>query len=155
MSMKPKTLDELLILTRKFYKKLEQNLRNSAESSDDELRSYLLEYIADHEKRLTDVVEKFEQESEKNALDTWFYEYTDRHKIIHSDPDDISFENKNAEEVQEVVMRVHNQLLDLYRHLLARAESHTVEETLQQLLDYQKSATEKIAYETGRANEYR
>lgn len=153
MAMEPKTMSDVLELTRRWHKQLSQHLHSSADETGSERNDMLLEYLSEHEQKLAETLEYFQRDADIEALNTWFYEYTDRHKIIHRDPHEIPFTRMSNDEITGEIAVLHNQLVDLYRHLHERAESETAREVLQQLLDIERSESRLISVGAERSQE--
>lgn len=153
MAMEPKTMSDVLELTRRWHEQLSRHLHSSADETGSERNDMLLEYLSEHERKLAETLEYFQRDADIEALHTWFYEYTDRHKIIHRDPHEIPFTRMSNDEITGEIAGLHNQLVDLYRHLHERAESGTAREVLQQLLDIERSESRLISVGAERSQE--
>ncbi len=153
MAMEPKTMADVLKLTQDWHHEISKHLQSSAEDTDSERNEMLLNYLSGHEDKLSKTLATFLEKADLRALDTWLYEYTDRHKVIHQDPSDIPFSKMSNDEITGEIGQLHDQLVDLYTHLHERAESDTARDILAQLLDIEESESKTIISGAERSQE--
>jgi hypothetical protein len=110
----------------------------------------LLDYLAKHETHLADVVERFSQQASSNALNTWCYEYLEKHPIIHKAAGQEPFSEISSLEITEVIMEQHRQVIELYRYLYSRADAPSAVELLKQLLDLEEHEVMQMAQSANR-----
>ncbi len=154
MVMESKTMEDILKLTQAWHAQLSHHLQENADNASSERNKMLLDYLSDHEARLSDILQTFREKADLRALDTWLYEYTDRHKIIHQDPREVPFNQMSDKEISGKIAELHQGLVDLYTHLYSRAESHSARDTLGQLLDIQKNKSKIISAGSERSGEF-
>lgn len=126
--MQVETLKDVLEWTRKFHSNLSDCLHQCAESNESERARLLLDYLAKHEDKLSGLVAEFEVGAEMKALNTWCYDYMEKHPILRSAGCDAPFQKLDAEEIMDVVTDQHEQVIDLYRYLHARADTESIRE---------------------------
>lgn len=148
MAMEPKTLDTIFSETDAFHKRLVAHLRRCKDQAPNERERMLLDFICGHEHWLACSLEGLEHSQYESALDTWFYEYTDRHAILFSNPEDIPFEQMNYDDICEKIRLINNDIIDLFKHLKKRAESKSGEEALDQLLTHLTTNAKNLSQET-------
>ncbi|WP_041522283.1 hypothetical protein [Gilvimarinus agarilyticus] len=153
MAMLPKTMDDLLSAIEQYHKGLAEHLSNCADDGAPEREQLLLNYLAEHEKKLADTLSFFREREKLGPLNTWFYAYTDRHPITLRDPRETDFKNLDCEQICAEISNIHEQLLDLYVHLHERAECDSSRRTLDQLLNIERSNAKLLAREAVRAQE--
>lgn len=153
MAMEPKTMADVLKLTQDWHQKMSKHLASSADATGSERNEMLLNYLSEHEDKLAKTLGTFLEKADLRALDTWFYEYTDRHKVIHQNPSDIPFSQMSNDEITGEIGQLHDQLVDLYTHLHERAESDTARGVLAQLLDIEESQSKTIISGAERSQE--
>lgn len=153
MVMEAKTMKDVLQLTQDWHCQLSEHLRNHADGISSQRRHMLLDYLSLHEEKLSNILETFLQKSDLGALDTWLYEYTDRHKVIHEDPRNIAFDQMSEEEIAGKVSQLHNGLMDLYTHLYRRAESDSARDLMEQVLNIESSRTKMMHFGAQRMGE--
>lgn len=139
--MEVETLKDVLEWTRKFHRNLSGCLRECAGHNESERARLLLDYLAQHENQLAGLVSDFEDQAETRALNTWCYDYMEKHPILHNTHCDVPFQNLGAEEIMNIVTDQHEQVIDLYRYLHARADT----EGTRELMDNLKSLEENEA----------
>lgn len=148
MAMEPKTLDTILTETDAFHKRLIAHLRSCKERAPSERERMLLDFICDHEQWLACSLNGLERSQHEGAMNTWFYEYTDRHAILYSNPEDIHFEQMGYDEICEQIRQINNDIIDVFEHLKERSESKASEEALDQLLTHLTTNAKNLSQET-------
>lgn len=131
--MKIETLRDVLHWTTEFHQHLSSCLRHCSDKNESERAKMLLVYLAGHESELASVVSNFEKTGNTNALNTWCYEYIDKHPIIHHEHCNTPFAKLNATEIMEVIVDQHQQVIELYRYLFSRADIPSAKELLENL----------------------
>lgn len=145
MAMQPLTINDILNSTSEYHAALAASLRNHAEQSDCERGSLLLNYLSDKERELANAVGKIRQALLEKTSNTWCYQYTDRHPILHSNPQHLHFSDMSTEEIQQTITNIHDQLMDLYAHICERAETNTVSFDMQNIIGYYRAYTRHIS----------
>ena len=115
--MQVETLRDVLHWTGEFHRHLTECMVHCAGNSENVRSQLLLNYLSEHEKKLAYVVREFEQMGNEHALNTWCYEYLDKHPIIHHEYCDAPFSELSSREIMEVIIHQHKQVIDLYRYL--------------------------------------
>lgn len=131
--MQVETLRDVLVWTREFHKNLAACLQHCAGKNENVRSQMLLEYLARHEKELTETVDGFVDTAETRALNTWCYDYMDKHPILHSVHCDAPFQNLEPDEIMSVVSDQHDQVIELYRYLYGRADIEETRELMEEL----------------------
>lgn len=131
--MSVETLKDVLHWTTDFHQHLSECLAHCATKNESERARMLLDYLADHEKKLAHVVARFEETGDSHALDTWCYEYITEHPIVKHAHCDAPFSDLNAAEIMEVIVDQHQQVIELYRYLAERADIPTAKELMESL----------------------
>lgn len=131
--MQVETLKDVLVWTRKFHKNLSACLHHCTSRNENERSKMLLEYLALHEQKLSDIVSQFEESAETRALNTWCYDYLDKHPILHNTHCDVPFQTLEPDEIMATVIDQHEQVIDLYRYLYARADTEATRELMEEL----------------------
>jgi len=150
MVMEPKTIESILYLSHQYVFRLYHRLLECSKSHRDERASMLLEYLSVQEEQIAYTLEKFMAITDKEVLNTWFYEYTDRHSLAHSNPAQIEFSRMTSDEIQRTVGNIHLNLIDLFEHLSMRAETASVKNHALKVRQYLQSKTKKLNFEAGR-----
>lgn len=144
------TLRDVLSWTETFHKQLSQCLSQEAETSTDERAQMVLSYLADHEAQLTKVIEGFEQNGKESVLDTWCYDYVEKYPITRRVYDNAPFSELNAEQVMDVVIDQHQQVIELYRYLASRAETTSSKEMLSALSSMEEHEIKRMVQSSNR-----
>lgn len=150
MTMLTKTANDILTMTRTFLERLKHQLEISSGDARGEREALLMDYLAKKEENLLCSFATFQEKASENAVDTWLYEYSDRHAIIHSDPREIDFTSMNASDIHQTVAEMHSQILDLYRHVYERAENHSTRALAGELVEFLESRFEVLSFESSR-----
>lgn len=133
--MQIETLRDVLHWTQKFHTRLQECLTHCTEVNEDERAKLLLVYLSDHENQLIRTLDRYEKTANVNALDTWCYEYIDKHPVQLHQNCSANFSDMSSVEISTEVSNLHGQVIELYRHILNRATSESSRELLSGLLD--------------------
>lgn len=144
------TLRDVLNWTETFHKQLNQCLSQEAETSTDERAKMVLNYLADHEAKLTKVIESFEHNGKESVLNTWCYEYVQKYPITRRSHGNSPFSELDAEQIMDVVIDQHLQVIELYRYLASRAETASSKEMLDTLSSLEEHEIKRMVQSTNR-----
>lgn len=153
MAMIPKTLNDILTTSQILHRQLADNLADSANHAPEQSQE-LLAYIAEQEDLLARTLKVFQDEAEPAPLNTWFYLYTDRHSIVDRDLSKVPFASMTPDEIADELAELHNQFIDLFTHLLERAEADSPRQMLSELLDLETSKGHTIMFQSERSAEH-
>lgn len=148
--MKIETLKDILHWTREFHQQLGNCLAHSTDSNDGYRERLLLDYLTEHEEKLAHVVETFEHSDNTNALNTWCYEFLNKAPIVQHQHSDAPFAELNTQQIMAVIVDQHQQVIELYRHLCARAEVPSAVELLENLKSLEEHEAMKIVHSANR-----
>lgn len=148
MTMEPKTLETILEETEAFHQRLVRHLQHCTEKHPNERERMLLHFITDHEHWLASSLEALDRQQYEGALNTWYYEYTDRHAVLFSNPEDIPFHQMDYEDIAEKIRTINNDIIDLFEYLKGRSESGATEEAMDELLYHVKANSKTLSQET-------
>lgn len=151
--MAAQTLDDVLSRTREFHDRLAKCLDKSAENTENPRAELLLNYLRDHEKTLSQMLGKMQGTADRKQLDTWFYEFTQKHNVIRSEPQHKPFSEMATDEIMSEVMDQHEEIIELYRYLYGRAGTSPAQELLRELVDFEQHEAMLLAQEGMRAED--
>ncbi|ATC96389.1 hypothetical protein PTUN_a4180 [Pseudoalteromonas tunicata] len=124
--MQIETLRDVLHRTKAFHQQLGMCLSQCAEENTDDRAQMLLNYLANHEGNLADVINGFAVSSDENALNTWCYEWVNKLAIVHDEYNDVPFAKLNAAQIMSVIVAQHQQVLSLYRYLVSQVSQAVI-----------------------------
>ncbi|MEZ5529131.1 MAG: ATPase [Porticoccaceae bacterium] len=136
--MQVETLKDVLHWTSRFHENLSEVLQLSSVETTNTRIQLLLGYLAEHEHKLAQVLEQFELTGNKNALDTWCYEYLDKTPIIQQKIGPHIFDDIDEDQIMLSVTTQHQQVIELYRYLLGRADIEPAKELLESLVSLEE-----------------
>lgn len=148
--MQIETLKDVLHWTREFHQHLSQCLSDCADKNTDERARMLLTYLSDHEKALTQVVSGFEISGDEHALNTWCYEYVAKHPIVQHVHCDAPYTELDATQIMAVIVDQHQQVIELYRYLAARADIPSAKELMESLRSLEEHEMMRMAQTSNR-----
>jgi hypothetical protein len=148
--MQVETLRDVLHWTKEFHQHLSQCLSQCAGKNIDERAQMLLNYLSDHEKSLTKVISGFETSGDEHALNTWCYEYIQKHPIIRHVHCDAPFAELDAKQIMEVIADQHQQVIELYRHLASQAVIPSAIELLKTLRSLEEHESMRMTHTANR-----
>lgn len=136
--MQVETLKDVLHWTSHFHEQLSEALQLSSIETANTRIQLLLSYLAEHEHKLAHVLDQFEETGNKNALDTWCYEYLDKSPIIQQQIGPHLFDDIDEDQIMLAVTNQHQQVIELYRYLLAKADITSAKEMLESLVSLEE-----------------
>ncbi|MYL24331.1 ATPase [Halomonas alkaliantarctica] len=151
--MEIRTFGELIDWTRQLHEHLAQCLSHCADHHEEARAKMLLRYLAVHENELEYVVQKFEQKADPKALNTHVYDYIEHAPIRTHQNCDSPYASMSFQEICQEVFDFHDQVTDLYRHLIGKAEIPEAKELLESLLDLEQHEAMRLARQTERMDD--
>lgn len=142
--MQAETYEQLIEWTGALHRNLAERLELGLAGEPGEKAKWLLEYLADHERKLTDVVSKVSKHGDAGALHTWLYEHLSE-RLPADKRQTLSFLGMSFEEISDEIFIIHNQLIDLYRSAAGRAPTPEVRELMEELLELEEHETLRLA----------
>lgn len=151
--MAAQTLNDVLSRTREFHQQLSESMVDAARSTDNTRAQLLLDYLKDHEAKLARSLKTLQETADGKQLDTWFYEFTQKHNVIQAGEHHKPFSQMTSTEIMAVVMEEHEQVIQLYRYLYGRAGTSPAQELLRELVDLEQNQAMLLSQEGNRAEE--
>ena len=148
--MQVETLRDVLHWTEEFHRCLADCLDKCVNRTDSERVTMLLKYLKDHEQKLVDVIEAFEKSTNETILNTWCYEFFDKHPIIRHQKFECSFQELEPNAIISEITNLHQQVIELYRYLQSRAEPESSQEVLAQLSELEKHEAMRMVHSAHR-----
>ncbi len=143
--MQVETLRDVLRWTKEFHIHLSRCLIHCSDKNTDERARIIIDYLSEHENGLTAALTGFERSGNDHALNTWCYEFINKQPIIQHVHCDTPFSELNADQVIEVIVDQHQQVIELYRYLSTRADIPSVKELLVALLSLEEHEIMRIS----------
>ncbi|HDY99462.1 MAG TPA: hypothetical protein ENH72_13375 [Pseudomonas sabulinigri] len=152
--MKAETYRELIEWTQHLHGQLASRMEAGAAATETtERMRWLLEYLADHERCMQQMVVRFEEQADINVLDSWVYDHFTNNPRTRALDAGQSFAGMSYEGICATVFDLHNDALDLYRYLEGRAETAAGRELMQDLLAMEQHETLRLAEQAQRVQE--
>ncbi|MCW8193862.1 ATPase [Proteobacteria bacterium 005FR1] len=148
--MKVEKLHDLVEWTRQTHQHLGEAFARAGDSQQEARAKHLLQYLADHEKRLAGVVSRFEQEASAKALDTWVGDYLSQTPIDPQRTGVVPYESMSFDEIATAVVDTHDQIIDLYRYLKGRADNPEARQLAEDLLSMEEQEAVALADQANR-----
>lgn len=148
-----KTFEELIDWSRELHQQLSRCMKASAKFHTDDKAAALLDYLADHEKALEQMVSRFEQETSHAALKTHVYDYLSNGPVTSHRTCTVPYTDLDYDAICREVFDYHTQLINLYNSLIGKAETATARELMTSLLDMEEHESMRLAkqLDAGRA----
>ena len=151
--MEIKTFFDLIEWSRSLHAQLAQCLSHCAKLHHEERTAMLLEYLASCETAMEKMVAGFEHQADPKAAKTYVYDYIPHNPIkTHLDCDD-HYAKMDADAISAEVIDFHEQVIELYRTLLRKAEIPEAAELMQLLLDMEENETKLLVRQLGRMDD--
>ena len=148
--MKVETLRDILHWTRELHQYLADCTEHCATRNENQRAKLLLQYLADHERKLAHTLERFEQTASQNALNTWVYDYFGERPMTRHASCDGPFSAVGAHEAMAEVMKLHEEVLSLYHYLQGRADTASMRELLDELTDLEEHQAMQMTHDANR-----
>jgi hypothetical protein len=152
--MAAQTLNDVLSRTREFHSRLSECLGRSSDRTDNTRAELLLDYLQDHEQKLSRALEVMQNSADHKQLDTWFYEFTQKHNVIRTSQENKAYAEMDVDDIMAAVTDQHKQIIELYRYLYGRAGTSPARELLKQLIDLEEHEAMRLSQQGSRSNEY-
>ena len=151
--MKVETLEDILVWTQALHERLSECLDHCATEHDSQQAKWLMTYLAGHERSLSNALERTLEHTDAHVLNTWVLDFIGHQPIDPHRTGEASFSDMSFEEICTAVFDLHNQVIDLYRHIAARADIPDARELFGQLLDAEHNETLLLAQQANRTRE--
>lgn len=148
-----KTFSDLIDWTRQLHGHLAKCLTQGAAKHQEEGARLLLEYLADHEAKMAKMVEGFEQQADPKAMHTYVYDYLSHQPIAINQSCSTHYESLSYDDICREVFSFHEQVMDLYRTLIGKADTPGAKDLLESLLAMEKHEAMRLATQTGRMHD--
>lgn len=148
--MQVESVKDILEWTVQFHHEFAACLKDCAKANHDERSKLLLTYLADHEKTLERIISEFEETAELNALNTWCYEYLEKHPIVKHQHHDVPYAELGTREIMSQVTQLHEQVIDMFQDLYQRAPVESEKTLLEQLFDVESHEAMRISQSANR-----
>lgn len=151
--MESETFAEVLEWTRQLHTDLAEVLARCAGTNEDERARMLLNYLAEHEIEMADSVAAFASRADAKALETHVYHYIS-HKVIESERICTApYDKMSFDEISQLVFGLHDDVLELYRTLLAKADIPELATLLEGLVQLEEQQVMLMVTQAGRMND--
>ncbi|MDZ7851566.1 MAG: ATPase [Halomonas sp.] len=135
MIVEIRTFGDLIDWTRQLHEHLAHCLSHCANYNEEECAGMLFYYLADYQIEMEYVVCKPENRADPKALNTYVYDYL-YHKPNRSHRTfDAPYAALDFNEICREIFDFHDQVTDLYRNLIGKAEIPEARELLESLLE--------------------
>jgi hypothetical protein len=135
--------------TRDFHKRISLYYHRLADSTQKQRVKLLLDYMSEHEKRLANYIEEYEETAPASILNTWFQSAsnTDAGRLLQ----DIELgSNQSIDDIIDLGIQISECVLEVYRKLADQAEPESVQQIFASLLNMEEKAQKQFARDAGR-----
>lgn len=136
--MQIETLKDVIQWTQLYHQKLSKCMQECKTKQTDERAQLLLDYLIEHEEKISSMLPLFEAKADKNTLDTWCIEYIDKSPINPYTACNLSFANLSTQEIITEIETQHNHIIELYRYLIGRASIPSYIELMTELVSMEE-----------------
>ncbi|MDZ7782171.1 MAG: ATPase [Halioglobus sp.] len=136
--MKIETIRDIIQWSRRYHREIARRLAASISGSEKERLRMLMRYLADHERGLIAVLDKFQEHGELSALNTWCYDYLESWPIEKHPQFDKPFVQMDTGELVGAIEHEHNQIVALYRHIREQVDSASAQELMDELISLEE-----------------
>lgn len=148
--MQIETIKDVLSWTVDFHKNLKECVTHCSKQNQDERARMILNYVSGHEASLERMVEGFLNTANRNALDTWCYDYIGKHPIVEHGHCDSPFKELDTDHIMEKVVNHHEQVIELYDHLYSRVDIDSAKELLETVKNVEENEIKRMVQTANR-----
>lgn len=148
--MQVESLREVLQWTAAFHQNLKACLLDCSDENKDERARMILVYLADHEGSLERIVRGFSNTAESKALNTYCYDYLEKHPILKHGHCGSPFMNLDTDHIMEKIVDQHEQVLAMYDHLHSRVDIDSAKELLDTIRDVEENEIKRMVQSANR-----
>ncbi|MBH0059177.1 ATPase [Pseudoalteromonas sp. SWXJZ94C] len=148
--MQIETIRDVLNWTVLFHKNLKDSLNQSSEQNKDEGARMMLRYLSEHEESLENIVQGFENTADVKALNTWCFDYIEKHSIIERVDCNSLFEELDISDIMEKIVNHHEQVIELYIHIYSRVDIESAKTLLDTIKDIEENEIKRIVQSANR-----
>jgi hypothetical protein len=112
-----------------------------------------LDYLAAHESEIERIVNEFERQGDAKALETRVIDYLSHNPIKTHRTCDEPYAKLDFAGISREVFDFHDQIIDLYKTLVGKAEIPEAKELLESLLTMEQNESMRLARQVGRMDD--
>lgn len=151
--MEIKTFSDLIDWTRQLHGHLAKCLAHCASKNEEERARLLLDYLAEHEGKMERMVSAFEAQAEPKVMKTYIYDYLSHQPIQSHRTCDAPYAQLGFDDICQEVFDYHQQIIELYRDIEARADIPEAKALLGSLLAMEEHEAMRLSRQTGRMSD--
>lgn len=148
-----RTFRELFEWTRDLHANLARCMSHCATKNEEERARALLDYLATHEAEMERIVNEFERQGDAKALETRVIDYLSHNPIKTHRTCDEPYAKLGFAGISREVFDFHDQIIDLYKTLVGKAEIPEAKELLESLLTMEQNESMRLARQVGRMDD--
>jgi hypothetical protein len=137
--MPTETIKDILDWGRRLHEELATIYQSSSAESEDERTRLLLNYIADHENRLAEMIANFEKHDTTGRVDSWMRDYLEKNPFMAGMREVVKFNPMDGEEVLQATIDAHQKMIAMYRDLAQNAKSDRLETLFTSIADMESN----------------
>ncbi|PCI21903.1 MAG: ATPase [Piscirickettsiaceae bacterium] len=151
--MKVRNLKDIINWTRESHQSLANCMKRCVNENENSRARLLLNYLIEHEQKLSNVLVEFNKSGNEKALNTWCVEYLDKSPVILRSDNDRPFAQMEADEIMGTISRHHHQIIELYNYLLGQADIPEAQDLLEQLVSLEEHEVMRMAQAANRLSD--
>lgn len=144
--------EDLIDWTSQAHTRLSACMREGANERSDSLAKMLLDYLAEHEREMTDTITRIREHADPRALQTHLHDAV-QGDTLALEIDSEAYSQMNVDEISREVFAIHNRIIDLYRSLESRPGLDKAREVLGEMLHLEEHETMRLAQQVNRMHE--
>ncbi|TYK65465.1 ATPase [Colwellia echini] len=148
--MQVETIRDVLNWTVLFHKNLKESLKQSATQNEGERARMMLNYLADHEASLENIIQELENSANEKVLSTWCYDYIEKHSIIEHVDCESFFEELDMPQIMEKIVNHHEQVIELITHIYSRVDIDSAKELLDTIKGVEEDEIKRMVQSANR-----
>lgn len=129
------TIKDVLDWGRRLHEELASIYQGASAESDDERTRLLLNYIADHENRLAEIIANYEKHDTTGKVDSWMRDYLEKNPFMAGMREVVTFNPMDSDSVLQATVAAHQQMIKMYRDLAENAKTDRLESLFANMAD--------------------
>lgn len=151
--MTPLTLQQIFLWSRDVHRQLAQELDKARAATGDERSGFLFDYLLEHQQRIAESMDQYQQDCAPELLETRVQHYLDNHLPELGELALGSLDGADMDTITGQVMDCHNQVIEVYRRLVEQIEVPEVAELADAMRELEEQETHLMAHQVNRMHD--
>ena len=143
--MKVETFADVLDWSAAVHRNLADCVAHTDSAPRREKIRMLLDYVRQHEDRLSQLLESSKEHASPAALNSWAYEYFEHAPVRPHEACLVDFRDKDIDSITRDVLAQHNKIIEFYRYMAEQAQVPSTQELINNVLELERNEAKRMA----------